>query len=109
MENIIFILITLCFILLMFTHVYQTNQFFIQLKTAHQEVWNELGQPRWRIHFGDNSFQNAMKYIRSKKFSDLQDPVLESIYKKIKKVEAISMGLAVIIFIISILDIVVEG
>ena len=109
MENILFIFITLSFLMLMFTHVYQTNAFFIQLKKLHSQVWLELGQPRWRIHFGDDSFQLAMKYIRQKKFSHLQDPILESIYKKIKTIEYTSIGLAVLIFIVTIIDIVLEG
>jgi len=93
----------------MFAHVYQTNAFFIQLKTSHIQTWQELGEPRWRIHFGDDSFQTAMKYIRQKKFLHLQDPMLSSIYKKIKNIEYISIGLALLIFIATIIDIFFKG
>ena len=109
MENILFILITVSFLMLMFGHVYQTNRFFIQLKAKHQEVWRELGQPRWRIHFGDDSFQVAMKYIRQKKFTHLEDTLLDSIYKKIRTIEYVSIALAVIIFAVTIIDILTEG
>jgi len=109
MENILFILITVSFLLLMFGHVYQTNAFFLQLKNFHAEVWRELGQPRWRIHFGDDSFQIAMKYIRQKKFTHLNDIVLEVIYKKIKKIEYVAIGLALLIFVATLVDIFLEG
>lgn len=109
MENILFIIITVSFLMLMFGHVYQTNRFFLRLKSSHQNVWQELGQPQWRIHFGDDSFQIAMKYIRQKKFSHLNDSILESIYKKIKNIEYIAIALAVLIFIATIIDIVLEG
>ena len=105
MENILFIIITVSFLLLMFAHVYQTNAFFLQLKSDHEDVWKELGQPKWRIHFGDNSFQVAMKYIRQKKFSHLQDPALDLVYKKIKNIEYTSIALAVTIFVVTIIDI----
>jgi len=109
MENLLFIIITVAFLMLMFAHVYQTNAFFLQLKQFHQDTWKELGQPRWRIHFGDDSYQNTMKYIRQKKFSDLNDPALESIYKKIKKIEYTAMGFALLIFAVTIIDVVLEG
>ncbi|PHR57503.1 MAG: hypothetical protein COA44_05525 [Arcobacter sp.] len=109
MENILFAIITISFLMLMFAHVYQTNKFFLQLKRMHQDVWKDLGKPQWRIHFGDDSFQIAMKYIRQKKFSHLEDSTLESIYKKIKNIEYIAIGLAVLIFVATIIDIVWEG
>jgi len=109
MENILFAIITLSFLTLMFAHVYQTNAFFLQLKKSHLDVWAELGEPRWRIHFGDDSFQIAMKYIRQKKFIHLKDSVLESVYKKIKNIEYIAIALAVLIFMATIADILLEG
>jgi len=109
MQNILFIIITLSFLTLMFAHVYLTNSFFLQLKKMHQEVWSKLEQPQWKIHFGDDSFKNAMKYIRQKQFVHLNDNVLESIYKKIKNVERISIALALGIFVVTIVDILTQG
>jgi len=109
MENLLFITITVSFLLLMFAHVYQTNAFFLQLKLSHQDTWKELGQPRWRIHFGDDSYQNTMKYIRKKKFTNLNDPVLEGIYKKIKNIEYTAIAFAALIFAVTIIDVVLEG
>lgn len=86
-------------------HVYLTNAFFLQLKKDHEATWEQLGQPKWRIHFGDKSFQEAMKYIREKKFIGLHDDVLEMYYTKIKRVEYISVAIAVLIIVITIFDI----
>lgn len=105
MENILFIGFAFTFLLLMSIHVYLTNAFFLQLKKEHQETWKRLGQPKWRIHFGDQTFQDAMKYIHQKRFSDLDDDVLEICYVKIKRVEYISAAIAVVIVIITVIDI----
>ncbi len=78
-------------------HIYLTNAFFSQLQKEHEDVWKELGQPRWKIQFGDDSFKNAMKYIRQKEFTVLQDAQLEECYEKIKRVEYASVALALII------------
>ena len=105
MENILFIGFALVFFVLMFVHIYVTNAFFMRLKESHEKVWKELGQPKWKIHFGDDSFQNAMKYIRQKKFSDLNDTLLDSYYTKLKRVEYISAFIALLIIAATIIDI----
>lgn len=85
----------LFFLALMAMHIYLVNSFFTQLKQSHEKIWQELGQPQWKIHFGDDSFKNAMKYIRKKEFTDLKDDVLEELYGKIKRIENTSIALAV--------------
>ena len=105
MENIIFLGFTLLFFALMFMHIYFTNAFFSQLKNEHSEIWKKLGEPQWKIHFGDDSFKNAMKYIRQKKFSDLRDPLLEKYYDKIKRVEYSAVALGIIIFSATLADV----
>ncbi len=105
MENILFIAFAFSFLSLMSVHVYLTNAFFLQLKKEHEQTWINLGQPRWRIHFGDPTFQDAMKYIRQKKFTDLNDGILEAYYKKIKRIEYISVAIAVFIVIMTVVDI----
>lgn len=105
MENIIFLSFTLLFLILVSVHVYMTNAFFRRLQENHSEVWESLGQPRWKIHFGDDSFQNAMKYIRQKKFTDLNDPVLEGYFKKMKRVEYAALAFAIAIIAITLADI----
>lgn len=108
MENILFLLFALSFLFLMAVHLYQTNRFFRQLKEKHLEIWQELGQPQWQIHFGDDSFKNAMKYIRQKKFEALNDDVLKSCYTVIKRVEWAAVLIALIIIVMTIVDILGE-
>jgi len=109
MENILFIFITLVFFTLISAHIYLTNVFFTHLKTSHKEAWKRLGQPQWKIHFGDDSFQNAMKYIRKKQFSELNDPSLDAIYKKIKNIEYTAILLALLIMLVTLIDIFTQG
>ncbi len=106
MENIILLGFALFFIALMSMHIYFTNAFFTQLKKEHSDVWKSLGEPRWRIHFGDDSFRNAMQYIRQKKFSDLQDTRLDVLFEKIKRVENTALATAVVIVSATIVDII---
>lgn len=89
----------------MSAHVYVTNAFFTRLQEEHQEVWLRLGQPRWKIHFGDESFRNAMKYIRQREFSDLNDGVLEGYFKKMKRIEYASLAMAIAIIAMTLADI----
>lgn len=100
-----FISFTLLFFILISAHIYLTNAFFSHLKNKHEDVWLELGQPRWRIHFGDQSFQDTMKYIRQKKFTHLNDEILETFYSKIKGLERISIAIAILILFITVWDI----
>ena len=106
MENLILLGFALFFLTLMFRHVYFTNAFFTQLKKQHTDVWKELGEPQWKIHFGDDSFTNAMKYIRQKKFSDLNDDLLQDYYEKLKRVEYAALALALIIVLATIVDVI---
>ncbi len=98
------------FALLFFTliamHIYYVNAFFTQLKHSHAALWKKLGEPRWKIHFGDDSFKNAMRYIHEKKFTDLHDDVLDRVYKNIKHIENISIATAVIIVLATILSVI---
>lgn len=105
MENIIIMGFALFFLTLTAMHIHATNAFFIQLKEAHEEVWKDLGQPQWKIHFGDDSFKKAMKYIRTQEFAELNDTKLDELYQKIKRVEYASVALALIIVSATIVDV----
>lgn len=105
MENILFLGFALLFLFLMAQHIYHTNAFFSRLKSDHKDVWKELGQPQWKIHFGDDSFKNAMKYIRQKKFEHLNDEVLQDCYKKIIIIEKIALAIALVIIAATVVDI----
>ena len=106
MENIIIMGFALFFFTLMGMHIYYVNAFFTQLKQSHETVWQELGQPQWKIHFGDDSFKNAMKYIRQKEFTELHDDVLEKLYGNIKRVENTSIAIAVAIVSATIVSVI---
>jgi hypothetical protein len=47
-----------------------------------------------------------MKYIRQKKFADLQDSLLEEYYEKIKRVEYSALALALVIISATIVDVI---
>ena len=106
MENIILMAFALFFLTLTAMHIHATNAFFTQLKEAHKEVWKTLGEPRWKIHFGDDSFRNAMKYIRQKEFTDLNDEKLEELYQKIKRVENSALATAIVIVSATIVNVI---
>jgi hypothetical protein len=108
MENLLFLLFAVSFLFLMAVHVYQTNAFFAQLKSAHQELWTKMGEPKWQIHFGDDSFKNAMKYIRKKEFASLDDAVLNKCYTVMRRVELTAAAIAVLIFVMTIIDVLGE-
>lgn len=105
MENILFLGFAISFLLLMSFHVYQTNAFFLRLKDKHKDTWKELGQPQWKIHFGDSGFKNAMKYIRQKKFENLNDDELLGCYKRIKRIEYAALAIAALILLLTVLDV----
>jgi len=109
MQNFLFLFISLIFFSLMFSHIYFTNQFFLRLKKTHPNTWKSLGEPKWMIHFGDDSFKNAMKFIRKQEFFDLNDENLEAISKKLKMVEKIALALALLIISGTIIDVVLQG
>ena len=95
MFNTIFTLSALLFILAMVLQILATQAFFNRLDSAHRDLYEQMGRPRWKIHVGDDSFRKAVKYIRSRAFEELNDPELLAIYKKIKWMDYGAMALAV--------------
>ncbi len=99
MLDVVFVASVFVFILAIFKSLFETNAFLKQLENAHHQIWQTLGSPRWRIHFGDTGFREAIKQIRSHKFASLNDPILEECYKAMKRAErtgyaaaAVAMG-----------------
>ena len=84
MLNTVFTLAALFFIAAMVLQILATQAFFNRLNSAHHKRYIEMGRPRWKIQIADDSFRNAVKYIRSRGFDELKDPELTRIYKKIK-------------------------
>jgi len=105
LMNLLFLLFAFSFLFLMAVHVYHTNAFFRRLKTEHPKLWQTMGEPKWQIHFGDDSFKHAMKYIRQKEFLSLNDDVLNNCHKVMRRVELSALAIALLIVVITILDI----
>jgi len=82
--NLIFIVLVLFFMVMIIKSTLETQLFFNRLEKEYPQLWEELGRPRWRIHFGDSNFREAVKMIRTHKFASLEDKELERIYKAIK-------------------------
>jgi hypothetical protein len=95
MLNTIFILSALLFVVAMVVQILATQAFFNRLNSAHHELYLQMGRPRWKIQVGDDSFRDAVKYIRSQSFKELNDAELEGIYKTIKASDrtAVAVGL----------------
>ena len=63
MFNTIFTLSALLFVLAMVVQILATQAFFNRLDSAHHDLYEQMGRPRWKIHVGDDSFRNAVIYL----------------------------------------------
>ncbi|MGB5964748.1 MAG: hypothetical protein WBF77_03650 [Sulfurimonadaceae bacterium] len=95
MLNTLFTLSALLFIVAMVVQILATQAFFNRLNSAHHELYLQMGKPRWKIQLTEDTFRDAVKYIRSRQFEELNDPELLSIYKKIKGADYAAIALAV--------------
>ena len=102
MLTIIFIASTFIFMMAMLKSLFETHAFLKQLQNEHLSVWEELGRPRWRVHFGDTSYRDAVKKMRSHGFASLEDSVLEGCYKAMKRADRTAIITAVIAFSITL-------
>jgi hypothetical protein len=96
MLDTLFIVSVFVFIAGMLKQIFETNAFFSLLKNNHPETWNALGRPKWNIQFGDPTFRNAVKYIRQRRFSELDDPELERSYNAMRRAERIALYAGVV-------------
>lgn len=94
MLNTLFTLSALLFIVAMLVQIMAIQAFFNRLNKAHHELYMEMDRPRWKIQLADDTFRDGLKFIRSKKFRELNDIELESIYKKIKMADYAAIALA---------------
>lgn len=94
MLNLFFTLSALLFIVAMLVQITAIQAFFNRLNKAHNKLYLEMDRPRWKIQLADDAFRDGLKYIRSKKFRELDDSELESIYKKIKMTDYAAITLA---------------
>ena len=102
MLNLFFTLSALLFIVAMLVQIMAIQAFFNRLKVGHNALYMEMDRPRWKIQLADDAFRDGLKYIRSKKFEELNDPELLSIYKKIKLTDYAALTLGVVALVIVI-------
>ncbi len=96
MLNTLFTLSALLFIVAMLVQIMAIQAFFNRLKKAHNKLYMQMDRPRWKIQLADDAFRDGLRYIRSKRFEELNDPELASIYKKIKLSDYSAITLGVI-------------
>lgn len=105
MLNLLFVTATALFILAVLKQLLEVNAFLNRLRDHHPSLYEAMGRPRWNIQFGDQRFREAIKYIRARKFADLNDPDLERIYKAIKKADYVAIASAVVAILITLIEV----
>ena len=103
--NLLFITATALFIIAILKQLLEINAFLNRLRDNHPSKNEAMGRPRWNIQFGDQRFREAIKYIRARKFTDLDDPELGTIYKAIKKADYLAIGSAVTAILITLIEV----
>ena len=104
MLNLFFTLSALLFIVAMLVQIMAIQAFFHRLNKAHHKLYMEMDRPRWKIQLADDAFRDGLKYIRSKKFEELNDPELTTIYKKIKMTDYAAITLAILAVSFTIME-----
>ena len=106
MLNFLFITATALFIISILKQLLEINAFLNRLRDQHPSLYEAMGRPRWNIQFGDQRFREAIKYIRARKFTDLNDPELERIYRAIKKADYVAIVSAVVAVVITFIEVI---
>ena len=96
MLNTAFTALALLFIVAMLLQIFTIQAFFSTLEKRHKDLYAEMGKPKWRIQLADDAFKRGLSYIRTKDFRSLEDPDLESIYKKLKRTDYAAIAFATI-------------
>lgn len=103
--NLLFITATALFIIAILKQLLDVNAFLHRLRDRHPQQFEAMGRPKWNIQFGDQRFREAIKYIRAKRFTDLNDPELMRIYKAIKKADYLAILTAVVAVLITLIEV----
>jgi len=103
--NLLFITATALFIIAILKQLLEINAFLNRLRDNHPTRFEAMGRPRWNIQFGDQRFREAIKYIRARKFADLNDPELERIYKAIKKADYVAIASAMVAIMVTLIEV----
>ena len=104
--NLLFIIDTALFIIAILKQLLKVNAFLNHLRDHHPALYEAMGRPRWNIQFGDQRFREAIKYIRARKFADLNDPKLMRIYKAIKKTDYLAIVTAAVAVLITLIEVI---
>lgn len=104
--NLLFISATALFIIAILKQMLETSAFLTRLRDHHPQKFEAMGRPRWRIQFGDTRFREAVKYIRSGAFEELNDPELTRIRKAIKKADTVAIVTALAAIFITLLEVI---
>jgi len=102
MLNTVFTSLALLFIAAMILQIFTIQAFFTRLEKAHKDLYEAMDKPRWRIQLADDAFRDGLKYIRSKKFRELEDDELELLYKKVKRTDYAAIVFGAIAFAVTI-------
>ena len=100
MINLIFTALIAVFMIAMLKALFETYAFLKRLEEAHTQLFEELGHPRWNIHFGDTHFRETVKKIRTHAFSSLGDAKLEQSYRAIRRADKTAWIAAAFAFLI---------
>jgi len=103
--NFVFLTATALFIIAILKQLLEANAFLNRLREHHPDQYEAMGKPRWNIQFGDNRFRDAVKYIRHKKFIELNDPELARIHKAIKKADYVAFAAAVTAILVTLFQV----
>jgi len=104
LTGVLFSLSVVIFLAAMMKHVFETNAFFQRLAKEHPETFAQLGMPKWSIQFGDMTFRDAMKYIRSGAFETLEDEVLSRQYRSMQNAEKFAYAAAAVAMAVTLFE-----
>lgn len=105
MLNLLFLVAVALFAAAMIRQLLETGGFINRLKSHHPRTYEALGSPRWRIHFGDPSYRETIRFIRERQFTHLEDEALESFYRGIKSADRLAIAAAAGAVVVTLLQV----
>ena len=102
--NLTLFALAMLFIIGVIKYLLHVKAFLNRIESHHKELWLSMGMPKLNFQFGDTRYRNAMNYIRSKEFQELEDSELEVQYKKIRFLEKMGLVFFISFFTLSILQ-----
>ena len=100
----LYIAVLLAFVVGTILYLNTVRAFLTRLKEHHYEKFVALGMPYLGFQLGDRSYREAMRYIRSKRFFELEDTQLETLYKKMVLIERFGIALFALLLLLVGID-----